>query len=297
MLAAADRQLKRIPLTGILALSAALVGAIGAIHYRVGFEISMRILYLVPVAIASWYGNRSSGFLISLLAALTAAFTDYAAGQVYSHAVIPFWNGLVFLAFFMISAGLLDMVRARLYLEQQLARTDALTGILNSRAFVEHMGYIIALAKRDAAPITLAYIDLDNFKQINDEHGHSEGDSVLQAVGDTLRQSIRRTDAAARLGGDEFVLLLPATDAAAASTLLEKLRDKLSQALARRQPSVTCSIGVATFLNPPNSADEAIRVADALMYKAKKLGKNGIVFETCRRNENGQKINAGESSA
>jgi diguanylate cyclase (GGDEF)-like protein len=290
VLVAIDRQLTRLPLAGILALSAGLVGVVGAAHYRVGFEISLAIFFLLPVAIASWYGNRSSGFLISLLSALTAVFFDLAAGHTYTHSVIPFWNGLALLAFFLISAGLLDMVRARLHLEQQLARTDALTGILNSRAFLEHMGYIIALAKRDGAPLSLAYIDLDNFKQINDQYGHSEGDGVLQTVGDTLRETIRRTDAAARVGGDEFVLLLPVTDTAAAKTLVAKLKEKLAQGLALHIPQVTCSIGVVTFLSPPDSSDEAIRIADKLMYRAKDQGKNAIVFETCTRDKDGRLV-------
>lgn len=288
MLAAIDRQLTRLPPAGIFALSALFVGVIGLAHYRIGFEISLTILYLGPVAIASWYGNRNHGFLISLLSASTAAIVDLAAGHPYSYAIIPFWNGVALFAFFMIGAGLLDMLRARLHLEHQLARTDALTGILNSRAFVEHMGYIIALAKRDKAPLSLAFIDLDDFKQINDRHGHSEGDRVLLTVGETLRESIRRTDTAARLGGDEFVLLLPVTDAAAASTLVDKIRERLVRKLARHVSSVTCSIGVVTFLSPPENADEAIRVADMLMYRAKDHGKNAVIFETCSRDAHGR---------
>jgi diguanylate cyclase (GGDEF)-like protein len=180
----------------------------------------------------------------------------------------------------MIGVALLDMLRERLHLEQQLARTDALTGILNSRAFLEHMGYIIALAQRDGTPLTLAYIDLDDFKRINDTRGHSEGDRVLQIVGTTLRESIRRTDAVARLGGDEFALLLPVTDEEAARTLIGKLKLRLIEALARRPVPVACSIGAVTFRQPPASPDDAIRMADIIMYKAKAQGKNAIVFQT-----------------
>jgi len=261
---------------------------ISVANYAIGYEISTEIFLLIPVAIAAWYGNLPCGFIVAFAAAMANAIADLKAGHQYSSQLIPIWNGLAQLAFFAIGVGLLHMLRTRLHIEQQLARTDPLTGILNSRAFAEHMSYIIALAKRDGAPLTLAYIDLDDFKQVNDKHGHSEGDSVLQTVGDTLRDSTRRTDAAARLGGDEFVLLLPVTDAAAAKTLVEKLKDKLAQGLARHAPQVTCSIGVVTFLSPPDHVDEAIRVADSLMYKAKDHGKNATVFETCRRDEHGR---------
>jgi diguanylate cyclase (GGDEF)-like protein len=280
MLAAIDRRLTRLPAAAVFTLAAGLLALIGLIHYWIGYEISLTVLYLAPVAIASWYAGRNSGFLIALLSATSAAVLDLAAGHAYSHPVIPFWNGVALLVFFLISAGLIDMLRARLHLEHHLARTDALTGILNSRAFLEHMGYIIALSQRDGAPFTLAYIDLDNFKQVNDRHGHSEGDRVLQTVGNVLRDSIRRTDAVARLGGDEFALLLPVTDEAAAATLIEKLKLHLDQALSGRPLPIACSIGAVTFRQPPSCPDEAVRLADVVMYKAKARGKNTVVLET-----------------
>lgn len=280
MLAAVHRFLTRMPATGIVLLAGTAVALIGVIDYLVGHETSMAILYLGPVAFATWYTNRRPGYLIAMLSAIAGVGAILGSDAVFSHPVIPFWNGIVQLAFYLISARLIDMLRARLYIEQRLARTDALTGILNSRAFVEHMGYIIALSQRDGAPMTLAYIDLDNFKQVNDRHGHSEGDRVLQIVGDALRTSIRRTDAVARLGGDEFALLLPVTDGEAARTLVGKIRIRLNRELAQNHPNVTCSIGAVTFVNAPGSADDAIRIADSVMYRAKNQGKNVVVFET-----------------
>jgi diguanylate cyclase (GGDEF)-like protein len=272
--------LTRLPAVGIFLLAAGAVALIGLVDYSTGYEISLAILYFGPVAFATWYANRSYGYLAAVLATVVGIRADLSAGHAYTHSVIPFWNGFVQLAFYLISVRLMDMLRARLHVEQRLARTDALTGILNSRAFVEHMGYIIALARRDGAPMTLAYIDLDNFKQVNDNHGHSEGNRLLQLVGRTLRDSVRQTDAVARLGGDEFALLLPVTDADAAKKLVGKLKLRLDRELSQGHPTITCSVGAVTFLQPPASADAAIRIADGLMYQAKRQGKNAAVFET-----------------
>lgn len=280
MLSAIHRYLSRLPAAGVLAPAVLALGLVGLADYVLGAETSVTLLYLVPVSFGTWYGSRAYGFALALLSAIVAIGTDLASGYPYSHAVIPFWNGLLQLAFFTIGVGLLDMLRERLHLEQKLARTDALTGILNSRAFVEHMGYIIALSQRDGAPITLAYIDLDDFKQINDTRGHSAGDKVLRIVGHTLRTSIRRTDAVARLGGDEFALLLPVTNQEAARTLIGKIKLRLTEALALHSFPVGCSIGAVTFREPPASPDEAIRIADRVMYQAKSQGKNAIVFQT-----------------
>jgi diguanylate cyclase (GGDEF)-like protein len=280
VLSAIHRYLSRLPAAGVFVLALLALGLVGVADYLTGPETSVVFLYLVPVAFGTWYGSRTYGFVLTLLSALTAIATDLASGQPYSHTVIPFWNGLLQFIFSMIGVGLLDMLRERLHLEQKLARTDALTGILNSRAFVEHMGYIIALSRRDGAPITLAYIDLDDFKQVNDTRGRSAGDKVLRIVGHTLRTSIRRTDAVARLGGDEFALLLPVTNQEAARTLIGKIKLRLTEALALHSFPVGCSIGAVTFRAPPANADEAIRIADRVMYQAKSQGKNAIVFQT-----------------
>lgn len=279
MLSAVHRYLSRLPAAGVFLLALLVLSVVGVADYLTGPETSVVFLYLVPVAFGTWYGSRAAGMTLAILSAVIAIATDLASGQPYSHTVIPFWNGLLQAAFFTAGVGLLDMLRERLHVEQKLARTDPLTGILNSRAFVEHMGYIIALSQRDGAPITLAYIDLDDFKQINDTRGHSAGDKVLRIVGHTLRSSIRRTDAVARLGGDEFALLLPVTNQEAARTLIGKIKLRLTEALALHSFPVGCSIGAVTFREPPASPDEAIRIADRVMYQAKNQGKNAIVFE------------------
>ena len=160
--------------------------------------------------------------------------------------------------------------------EKELARTDVLTGLANRRAFYEALQVERSRAARYRRPITLACVDLDNFKRVNDTLGHSVGDELLARVADVLRQTLRLTDTIGRLGGDEFALLLPETDAPSAEALLEKLRVVLRRAMEARKWPVTFSVGAATFLENPPSIEHMIQTADELMYAVKKSGKNRI---------------------
>ena len=161
-----------------------------------------------------------------------------------------------------------------------MARLDALTGVLNGRAFEEHARQWMVLAGREGKPLTIAYLDVDDFKRVNDVYGHAEGDRLLRSVADLLRNSVRQTDLIARLGGDEFALLLYDSDTVRARTLLERILE--NRHTLDRGPSfpVTVSMGAAAYLRPPSSVDEAIRAAAALMYAAKNGGKNALRFET-----------------
>jgi diguanylate cyclase (GGDEF)-like protein/PAS domain S-box-containing protein len=160
--------------------------------------------------------------------------------------------------------------------EKELARTDMLTGLSNRRAFYEALQMERARAARYGRPITLAYVDLDNFKRVNDTLGHAVGDELLVCVADLLRQTLRLSDTVGRLGGDEFALLLPETSPGSAESLLEKLRKILMDAMQVRSWPVTFSIGAATFLNNPPPLEQMIRAADELMYAVKKSGKNSV---------------------
>ena len=159
------------------------------------------------------------------------------------------------------------------------ARTEPLTGISNSRAFSEVVGREIDRAQRYSHSLSFAYIDLDDFKAVNDRFGHSVGDILLQAVAHSIKKDIRETDTVARLGGDEFGILLPETGPKAARHFIERIRDRLTRDVQEHGWPVTFSIGVVTFLRPPIDVNEAIRIADSLMYSAKNSGKNTIKFE------------------
>lgn len=269
-------KLSRARIFGVALLGVAVVGIP---DYLIGFEISLSVFYLCPVSVATWYAGRKTGALIALISTFSALAADLNAGHFFSRPWILTWNGFLHLGFMLVVAYLLDSLRAHVEIEQELARSDPLTGIFNRRAFLEHLQHRLDLAAREGKPITLAYIDLDDFKRINDRSGHEEGDRVLRLVASTLTQSIRRTDVVARLGGDEFALVIAGADRSGAESIIAKTRHSLLRALDFEQSMLTCSIGCVTFQAPLPSADTAIRAADTLMYKVKNQGKNAVAFE------------------
>ena len=156
----------------------ALLGMIlvGIPDYLFGIEVSLSVFYLFPVVIATWYANRSAGILVACCSALIGLADDFAAGHLLTRPALIVWNGSLHLGFMLIIIYLLSTLQAHIESEQELARSDAATGIANRRAFLERLQYCIDLAGRAKGSVTLAYIDLDNFKKINDQRGHEEGD-------------------------------------------------------------------------------------------------------------------------
>jgi diguanylate cyclase (GGDEF)-like protein len=248
--------------------------------YIVGYEISTSLFFLVPIALATWYGTSRQGVLFALLSAIVWFTIDTVfSPHPYSHRLIPFWNTSVRLALFLIATQFLTLLKSQSNIEKNLSRTDGLTGVMNGRGFAEAAEMMFELASRHGRPTTIAYIDLDDFKQVNDQHGHREGDKVLQTIGEILLKSVRKTEVAGRLGGDEFAIALPETNETGAQAVFNKLRTNLAQAMQEHNWPVGFSIGVISFDLPPANFDEAVRLADALMYKVKKSGKNNILFE------------------
>jgi diguanylate cyclase (GGDEF)-like protein/PAS domain S-box-containing protein len=168
-------------------------------------------------------------------------------------------------------------LQAALESEKSLSRVDFLTGIPNRRMFHQALSMEGKRSRRYLRPVTLVYIDVDNFKQINDLRGHAVGDDLLKLVGSVLETTVRSTDTAARLGGDEFAVLLPETDEAAAAVIVAKVQHNLQTAIRPRGWPVTFSFGVVTFPVALESTEEMIKRADEFMYEAKRSGKSTVV--------------------
>jgi diguanylate cyclase (GGDEF)-like protein len=151
----------------------------------------------------------------------------------------------------------------------ELADRDPLTGLLNRRGFDAAATTELARASRFGRPLTLAYIDLDDFKLVNDTHGHDAGDRLLAAVARALAAG-RACDVVARLGGDEFALLLPETDTAAAASAIERMREAAVAASERIGLPVALSCGVITFDEPPTSLVAALAEVDRVLYARKR---------------------------
>jgi len=276
MLQAIDRAVSRLPRNAVMLASLAGVALLGLADQLTGFERGFSLFYLAPIAVAAWYAGRKAGLLLALISAAAWLAADLSAGHVYSSGAVIAWNTLMRLCVFLIFSELLHALRRLLDAARHLARTDPLTGLANRRAFFDQVQYNLALAAREPRPLTIAYLDVDDFKRINDVHGHDAGDPALRLVARTLSEAVRRSDTVARLGGDEFGLLLPGTDTAGAESLIAKARQALYAAFRTESARPTCSIGAVTFSEPPAGAAEAIAAADRAMYQVKARGKDGV---------------------
>jgi diguanylate cyclase (GGDEF)-like protein/PAS domain S-box-containing protein len=160
--------------------------------------------------------------------------------------------------------------------EKSLSRIDFLTKISNRRAFYETVDTEAYRSRRYNRPMTLIYIDVDNFKHVNDSLGHHVGDELLAGVAATIQERIRQSDMVARLGGDEFGVLLPETPEDAAAIVVKKIHGALRQVVQRKQWPVTFSIGMITFVNPLQSVDDMIKGVDDMMYEVKRGSKDAV---------------------
>jgi diguanylate cyclase (GGDEF)-like protein len=158
-----------------------------------------------------------------------------------------------------------------------LALTDALTGLNNSRFFRAHIGPEIQKAENLGQPLSLLMLDVDDFKQFNDQYGHIQGDQVLTRLGDTVRAHVRQADLPCRYGGEEFVVIMPGADGARAMEVAERIRQAFGQHPVVPRPGVkihvTVSLGAAQY-EAGLTAQDLLERADRAMYRAKAAGKN-----------------------
>lgn len=276
--------LKRLENAGkgsILLLAMIQIIVLGIIDYYTGYEISFSVFYLVPVAMAAWYGEKKLAILVSVISAMTWQFSNELAGQTFHYLLVPFWNASTRLGFFVIVATLLTKLKESYVHQRNMALTDFLTGASNPRAFYKALEMEVLRSRRYHRTFSVCYFDADNFKKVNDTLGHNVGSDLLVKVVEITKANLRATDTIARLGGDEFAILLPETDEQNVQAVVKKLRSKLLSEMQSNEWSVTFSIGVMTYIEAPQNTDEVIKLADHLMYEVKRNGKNSVKFGVC----------------
>jgi len=270
--------LGKIPKSLLMILGVSLVLLIGEIDYITGYHISVSFLYLFPVMLIAWVGSPASATLVSILSAVMLLWTDLSSGHAYSSAAIPTWNFIMQLGIFLTIAFANLKIKELLQREHEHACNDFLTNVKNIRFFYEQARIEINRSFRYNQPLTLAYIDIDNLKLINDTYGHSKGDDLLRIVAESMNTMLRSTDIVSRLGGDEFAILMPDTNEEHAKVAITKVQVQLREIVKKNGLPVTFSVGVITCYGPTCSQDELIKMADNLMYGAKKNGKNTIKY-------------------
>jgi diguanylate cyclase (GGDEF)-like protein len=272
------KRLAQLSLTLLNVIIVVTILAIGGLDHLTGYELSLSFLYLIPVAMAAWRLGWKPALGVSVFSAFIGLLAVLLGQQPFTYPFIPYWNALTRALIFATVGYLLAELRRALRYEHELALTDTLTGILNRRAFYNAVSTELARVKRHRHPATLLFVDIDNFKAMNDEKGQQFGDQLLENVAKTILKNIRAVDVVARLGGDEFAVLLPETGETGAKTLAPRLRWHLMAEMDKYAWPVTFSIGALTCREALGDVEETLRLVDQVMYDVKRTGKDGIAY-------------------
>jgi diguanylate cyclase (GGDEF)-like protein len=255
---------------------------IAYVDFSSGVELRVFPLYYVPISFAAWHFGRAGAVVTASLCAFAWFGSNQLAGMQFSHPAVWVANSILQGASFTIVGLLVAGLKLAASRARALSRMDSLCPLLNSRAFYEDCGRLLALCRRAKRPVTLAYLDLDDFKAVNDTRGHAQGDALLRTIAQTLLSSIRSSDVAARLGGDEFAIMMPELGPNEARQTLERLRRALGQPTPDLFCTIAVSVGAVTFMMAPDDAQAMVQMADSVMYSAKKDGKNRIHLKVVR---------------
>lgn len=276
---------------GILVLALGLVVLFGWLDHLTGTDVRSVLFYFVPIMLVSWTLGRRHVLVVAVASALAWGTAELLLHD-YRFDFAAAWNevsALTVFAFVGLSISALrrerdelrkanKRVKDLLENEERIARTDFLTGLPNSREFMERLTPEVARCHRDNKPLCVLYLDLDNFKRVNDRYGHIAGDEVLNLVADALRHQLRASDVPARLGGDEFAALLWQTSAEGAAQIGERLVETVIE-IGKEYAGceLSASIGVIWYDYPPADVKEVVKRADNAMYDAKQAGKRRTV--------------------
>jgi len=267
------KQLRRpLRLAGALLL----IGLVYLGNTRTPPEFRLGILYVIPVLLAAWHDGLGWGIAFAFATALLRFAVGIDQMPPGTSLAARLANEGAYVAVVGVAITGLSQLRRTQGELHQLATQDTLTTVLNARAFSLELGQELGRNRRYGRPLALIYLDLDDFKRVNDAHGHATGDAVLRLVADAMRSAVRQADIVGRLGGDEFAVLMPETDGTVANAAAARLASSI-RTVFRGTPSVTASIGVVSWTGGNTDSDDVLRKADAAMYEAKRAGKDRVV--------------------
>lgn len=263
-------QPRQVLISSILAMAVVFIFDIGTPP-----DIRLHMLYIFPVAAIALHCGRRSDVVTGLAISTTfQLLTFYVDGIPYRPFAI---DAITAFSSALLSIYLGISVRTNHLATVKLASTDWLTGLHNRRSFETIVDLEIERQKRYGGIFSLAVIDLDGFKRLNDSRGHQTGDEALQLLAVVLHEHTRHSDSIARLGGDEFAILMPNTLKPDCAALCQQLSVNIASRMSAAGYPITASIGCMTFEHAPNSTSEALQKTDKAMYAAKTGGKNRVV--------------------
>ncbi|MCU0848373.1 MAG: GGDEF domain-containing protein [Spirochaetes bacterium] len=272
--------IKKMKPVRVFLASAAMTAGIFAADLFI--EPDMSIFYALPAAFLAW--NARNRVMATVLSAASSSLWIYAEylNSAGWNMLQGLWRTAVIFSFYEAISILIIRVRTLLDKEKDLARRDQLTGLWNRRFFMKVAEHQRVILERYGRPFSMAYLDLDNFKHVNDNYGHNAGDAVIKTVAGCITGRIRKTDLAARMGGDEFAVIFTETESDRAETAVRKISGDIAKIMGETGYPVTVSAGIAAYKTMPEDVDSMVRFADSLMYEVKNAGKNSIkcgIFE------------------
>lgn len=259
----------------VITLGIVLVSVIALIEWSFDLPLSDNILYALVVGAVTFHGSVGGGFVVSVVSAVGRALAQGAPRNGSASWLVGIGEGVALLALLLVLVVIVHALYRALDALQHEALHDPLTGILNQRGFREIAEQERRRALREETPLTMAYVDIDGLKELNDRSGHRAGNRLLLNFVTAARDSTRAYDTVGRVGGDEFVILLPGTDHSEAVGILGRLR----RALAQKEPSPRVSIGVITYMLPTDDVETMLDDCDQLMYIGKRNGGDSLVGE------------------
>ena len=263
-------------------LSVAVIVFISFVILLTKNAVDLRILLVLPVLLVSWYGGSKSGALIAIFTTTILWVINSALISSNLSKTAPIYDSLVALFAFLFISIIVTNFRKVHGVEVVAADTDTLTGLSSLRRLYSDLENEMLRSQRYGHTLSLAYIDVDNFKNINDTLGHLVGDELLKQLSKSLLRSLRSTDTAGRIGGDEFLCVLPETGQVEARSAIMKVEKYLKDSMEKHNWNVSFSIGVVTFDKLPDDVAQAVKLADDLMYEVKNDHKNGISYRVWR---------------
>jgi diguanylate cyclase (GGDEF)-like protein len=280
LLSSLDASLRRLPRPLLLALGLAGVALLAVLDAAGHHGLPLETFYVAPVLAVGWLtASTCYGLVVAVAAALVRPLDVLVAAA----PSVPAPNPALLVAgaaaqvlLYLVLLALLTSLRGYLEGREAEALSDALTGIANRRAFMTIVEAELERSRRYRHQLSLLYLDVDDFKAVNDRLGHGEGNRLLVRLTAVLTGNLRSVDTAARLGGDEFAVLMPETGSRAAGQLAQRLMAALRKESASDGAPLACSCGLVTFRTAPASVEALIEAGDRLMYEAKAAGKGRL---------------------
>ncbi|GJJ04273.1 GGDEF domain-containing protein [Duganella rhizosphaerae] len=245
--------------------------AIFVVDYLTGSDIRLHTLYIFPVSVIALKCERRWLQGVAFAMSMVLQLVTYAQEKIPSIEYIV--DASVAALSLLVAMTLAGMARINHQRAIDLATSDELTGIANRRAFIAALDAEIVRQRRSGRALSLAIIDLDGFKALNDTRGHGAGDDALRLLASILARSVRASDLPARFGGDEFAVLMPGMPAGECGHFCKQLTEEVAQRMVEAGFAITASIGFICFEAPPDSSLAAVAQADAAMYRVKEAGR------------------------